>query len=185
MNLSDIRLGKIFGSQMKYWLILLIAAISLDVAAKEKPLPVVHLLDWTTPDDLVIQKTNGKKSYVVQKNQTIKIWTNKQTEKGAFIELNDDSLSIKAKGNVLKFHVNDITKIKLFGKSVVRNVASGGVKIWGGAIFVAGFGPLLSWGAPGLLISVPAWAAGYGMYKVGSLISSNRTLNLKKKWAIQ
>ncbi len=185
MNLAYVRLDKIIGLKMKYWLLLLIFAISFDVAAKERPLPVFEHIDWTAPDFMVIQKTNGKKSYVVQKNQTIKIWAGKQKEKGAFIELSDDSVSIKAEGNVLKFHVNDITKIKLFGKSVVRNVAGVGLKIWGGTVFVAGFGPLLSWGGPGLLISVPAWAVGYGMYKVGSIISSNKTFNLKKKWEIQ
>jgi hypothetical protein len=185
MNLAPIRLNKIFFCQIKYWLVLLIIAISLDVTAKDTSPPQIQHFDWATQDNLVIQKTNGKKSYVVQKDQTIKIWAGKQTEKGKFFELRDDSISINTQGNILKFHVDDITKIKLFGNNVVRNIASGGVKIWGGAIIVAGFSPLLTWGAPGLLISVPAWAVGYGIYRIGHFISKNKTFNLKKKWEIQ
>ena len=161
----------------------MIIAFSLDITAKESPLPVIQHFDWVIQNDLVIQKTNGRRSYVVQKDQTIKIWTSKQSKKGKFLELRGDTLLFNSEGRIIKFDVANISKIKLYGKGVKR-IVGGGVKIWGGVIIAAGFGPLLSWGAPGLLISVPAWVAGYGIYKVGGFISQNRTFKLNRRWKI-
>lgn len=183
MNSTQIRLNESLYLPIKSWLVLLAIAISLNVSAKEPYARKIQHSNKPAQDGLVIQKKNGKRTYVVKKEQQIKIWIGEQIVKGAFLELRNDSLSINKKGIVVKYNVNEVTEIKLFGNSA-KNILGGGVKIWGGAIFVAGFTPLFAWGAIGLLVAVPSWAVGYGIYKIGQFISGNRKFNLEKNWEI-
>lgn len=134
----------------------------------------------TIQDSLVITKTNGKRIYIVEKERKIKIWFKDKTEKGEFLEIKNDSLLINKKRTVLKYNVNSIEKIKVYG-NLLRNIIGIGFEIWGGLIFIAGFSPLFAWGAAGLLISVPAWLVGFGIYKLGEFITGNRKFNLIKK----
>lgn len=183
MNSTQIRLNESLYLPIKSWLVLLAIVISLNVSAKEAHAREIQHSNKPVQDGLVIQKKNGKRTYVVKKEQQIKIWIGEQIVKGAFLELRNDSLSINKKGIVVKYNVNEITEIKLFGNSA-KNILGGGVKIWGGVTFVAGFIPLFAWGPVGLFVAVPAWAMGYGIYKIGELISGNRKFNLEKNWEI-
>lgn len=172
-------MNKTFFSQRKYWLVLLVLIISIDVSARE-----THHSAPEIQDSLVIKKNNGKRTYVIKRGREIKVWIGRRAHKGEFIELKNDTLSISENRAVSKYYVNDISKIKIF-ENVERNIIGSALKIWGGALIVAGIVPPITLGPGGFIISVPAWAIGYGMLKAGDLIIGNRKMNLKKKWQIQ
>lgn len=183
MNSIDLKLKGIFSLQRKYWLVLLTIAISLNASAIESRNQEIHRLSQSTQDSLVIKKNNGKKTYIIKKGREIKIWVGKPANKGTFLGVQNDTISINSNGAVLKYHMDDISKIKIF-ENLGRNIIGGALKIWGGAIMVAGVVPLITIGPEALIISVPAWAVGYAFYKMGDIISGNRKLNLQKNWKI-
>ncbi|MBO3697523.1 hypothetical protein [Roseivirga sp. E12] len=172
-------MNEIFSAQRRYWFLLLILLISLDASA-------LRIGQSVSPfqDSLVIKKNNGKKTYVIKKGREIKIWAGRSTHRGALVEFKNDTLLINEEGAILKYSVSDISKIKIF-ENIEINIIGSALKIWGGALIVAGIVPPITLGPGGFIITVPAWAIGYGMYKIGGLISGNRKLNLKKKWRIQ
>lgn len=189
MNLTNIRLNNVFSLQIKYWLVLLIIPISLDLSASERQ-PQENLpLEWTTQDSLIIERFNGKREYVVKEGRLIKIWLGEEVARGTFLGREGDILSIKtinvnAEGTIVKYNINEISKIKIFG-NVVRNIIGWALKIWGGAVAVAGFTTLFEWGAVGLLILVPALVVGAGIYLIGAFISGTRKFNLETNWQIK
>lgn len=183
MNFKPIRSNNTFFRQIRCWLVLLILFISIDASAIESRNPEIHRLSQSTNDSLVIKKTNGKKTYIIKKGREIKIWVGKPANKGTFLGVQNDTISINSNGAVLKYHKDDISKIKIF-ENLGRNIIGGALKIWGGAIMVAGVVPLITIGPEALIISVPAWAVGYAFYKMGDIISGNRKLNLQKNWKI-
>ena len=183
MNLAKSKLNKILLMQIKYWLVLLIINMSLDVIALDI-LPQ-HNIKATRiiQDSLVIKKNNSKRTCIVNKNQKIKIWVGDQTEKGSFYNIRNDTMSINKNGEIIRYSINDIRKIKVYG-NLARNIIGGGFKIWGGAIFVAAFIPILDVGPAGLIISIPSWLVAFGIYKVGDFLDGNKTFNLEEKWHI-
>lgn len=173
-------MNEMFLAQRRYWFLLLILIISLDASA----LRIGHSTPVSSfQDSLVIKKNNGKRIYVIKKGREIKIWTGKSTHRGALVEFKNDTVVISEEGAILKYSVSDISKIKIF-ENIERNIIGSALKIWGGALIVAGIVPPIALGPGGFIITIPAWAIGYGMYKFGDLISGNRKLNLKKKWRI-
>ena len=183
MNLKPSRLNKAFSHQSKYWLVLLILLISIDLAANESNYRETNSSNRVFQDSLVIQKNNGKKTFIIKKGREIKLWVDKPAKRGTFLGLKNDTISINSKGAVLNYHVNEVSKIKIF-QNIERNIIGSALKIWGAALIVAGIVPPITLGPGGFIISVPAWAIGYGMLKVGDLIIGNRKLNLNKKWSI-
>ncbi|MFK7925635.1 MAG: hypothetical protein AB8H47_27030 [Bacteroidia bacterium] len=185
MDLTNIRLNDVFSLQGKNWLVLLLITFSLDLYAGEQhPREYQHSV---TQDSLLIERFNGKRAHIVKEGRLIKIWVGEEKIRGEFLGRKGDSLSIKeinTEGTILKYHVNDISKIKIFG-NLVRNIIGWPIKIWGGAIVVAGFAPLFDWGPAGFLITIPAWIVGTGIYLIGVFISGTRVFNLEKNWHIK
>lgn len=168
---------------LKYGLVLLILFISVDLAAEESRNQEINSSNRVFQDSLIIRKNNGQKAFIIKKGREIKLWADRPAKKGTFLALENDTVSIESNGAILKYHKNDISKIKIF-ENIERNIIGGALKIWGGAIMVASIVPLITLGPGGLIISVPGWIVGYGIYTLGDIISGNRKLNLRKKWSI-
>ena len=183
MNLALHKLKENFSWQVKYWLVLLAITIVIDLSAIGTYSKEIQHLPLVSQDSLLLRNNNGQRTFTVEKGQEVKIWLNGRTDRGAFLKLENDMMSISKKGTIIKYNVLDISKIKVFG-NLETKVIGYGFKIWGALIIFAGIMVPFSWGPAGLFISVPAWAAGFGIYKFGELISGTRRFDLKKKWQI-
>lgn len=191
MDLTIIRLNDTLSLHIKYWLVLLIIPISFELSAsQQQPLESPHL-ERTAQDSLIIERFNGKREFVVKEGRLIKVWVGERVERGTFLGRKGDTLSIKTisvntnEGLIIKYNITDISKIKIFG-IVIRNLVGLALKIWGGAVAVAGIvAPFALGGAGGLIITFPALIVGGGIYLIGAFISGTRKFDLEKNWKIK
>ena len=142
-------------------------------------------------DSIILKKLSRGKVQIIRSGQEIKVYLNDKTKKkGIFKLLSADSLAIESKGELFKFSINDIVKIKRFSNTAFRII--GGVFVGLGAITIAYGGIALVLGTYALftnslaaivLVAVPPiWLAGLGSYGFGKVISYKR-FKIGKKWS--
>lgn len=137
MNLALHKLKENFSWQVKYWLVLLAITIVIDLSAIGTYSKEIQHLPLVSQDSLLLRNNNGQRTFTVEKGQEVKIWLNGRTDRGAFLKLENDMMSISKKGTIIKYNVLDISKIKVFG-NLETKVIGYGFKIWGALIIFAG-----------------------------------------------
>lgn len=145
----------------------------------------------TVQDSLIIEKNNGKRTYVILPETKIKVWTESGKIKGNFKRVENGEVVISVEGEEKRIAIKAIEKLKIKKSGIqeglggVLVVVGGGAVVFGGISLVAGVVAYFD-GTLGviILVAVPFLVlGGLGLYALGKLIRGKK-FNLLKKWRI-